>query len=389
MRKRFIIAGCIVGSAFILAVVLFKLSHSDGRPYSPLPVAVYQDSSELGRTVVVPTMDAKILKGKNVIWCASFQLAWNHLGTDVLHEPPAIANADALVAQLNGSKFSETDLPSDHCYATAGYCDDGVVNTIHEEMQKRFHRRPKIDLADPANVIVAYAYLEASVPFPIPFFENEEPLVFHDPKGRQTNVTSFGIWAKHEYAYYSLRKQIEVLYSSEWFPETHGKAASEFVIDPCKDSSPNQIVLARVTPKDTPSATLDYIAQLVANKPDRYSSGTFGPRDVLLIPDMAWEITHHFGELEGKDKRLLNKRGKGAYIDAALQTIRFRLDRSGAELSSEAPALCKPKESLYVFDQPFVVYIKKRNGTAPFFAMYVDNAELLCTPETRAATGTR
>jgi hypothetical protein len=371
----------------ILAIVLLKPSHPDGKPYSPLPVAVYQDSSELGQTVVVPTVDAKIQKGRNVVWCASFQLAWNHLGTDVLHEPPAVANADALVAQLNGSKFSETDLASDHCYATAGYCADGIVNTIYEQMQKRFHKRPKIDLANPGNVIVAYAYLEASVPFHIPFFENEEPLVFRDPKGRQTKVTSFGIWAKHEYAYRSLRKQIEVLYSSDWSPETRGKVANEFVIDPCKDSSPNQIVLARVTPKDTLSATLDCIAQLVASKPKRdYDSGRFGTRDVLLIPDMAWEITHHFAGLEGKDKRLLNGSGRGTYIDAALQTIRFRLDRSGAELSSEAPVLCKPMPSLYVFDQPFVVYIKKRNGTAPFFAMYVDNAELLCKPEARAAT---
>jgi hypothetical protein len=57
--------------------------------------------------------------------------------------------------------------------------------------------------------------------------------------------------------------------------------------------------------------------------------------------------------------------------------IRFRLDRSGAELTSEAMAACYAITTDYIFDRPFVIYIKKRGGTTPFFAMYVENAELL------------
>jgi hypothetical protein len=31
----------------------------------------------------------------------------------------------------------------------------------------------------------------------------------------------------------------------------------------------------------------------------------------------------------------------------------------------------------YVFDRPFLIYLKKRGATRPYFAMWVDNAELL------------
>ena len=68
----------------------------------------------------------------------------------------------------------------------------------------------------------------------------------------------------------------------------------------------------------------------------------------------------------------------------ALQAIRFRLDRSGAELRSEAllpaapgvkPEPTRPRR--LVFDRPFLVYLKMRSGGRPFFAAWIDGPELL------------
>jgi len=60
-----------------------------------------------------------------------------------------------------------------------------------------------------------------------------------------------------------------------------------------------------------------------------------------------------------------------------MQTIRFRLDRSGAELASEARMPCAPAATHYVCDRPFLIVMKKRGAERPFFVMWVDNAELL------------
>ena len=106
----------------------------------------------------------------------------------------------------------------------------------------------------------------------------------------------------------------------------------------------------------------------------------FGIRDVLLVPNLNWEVRHHFAELEGSDKRFLNAGFSGYYIAKAMQTIRFKLDRSGAELASEAQMHCKPMATRFVCDRPFLIVVKKRGTERPFFVMWVDNAELLCKP---------
>ena len=80
------------------------------------------------------------------------------------------------------------------------------------------------------------------------------------------------------------------------------------------------------------------------------------------------------------DKRFLNAGFEGYYIAKAMQTIRFKLDRSGAELASEAQMPCKPMATHFVCDRPFLIFVKKRGAERPFFVMWVDNAELLCKP---------
>jgi hypothetical protein len=57
--------------------------------------------------------------------------------------------------------------------------------------------------------------------------------------------------------------------------------------------------------------------------------------------------------------------------------IQFRLDRSGAELKSEAKLYAKPMPKEFIFDRPFLICVKKRGAEHPFFVMWVDNVELL------------
>ena len=106
----------------------------------------------------------------------------------------------------------------------------------------------------------------------------------------------------------------------------------------------------------------------------------FGICGVLLVPNLNWEVRHRFTELEGRDNRFLNLGFTDYYIDRAVQTIRFRLDRSGAELASEVQHFCKPSATHFVCDRPFLIVVKKRAAKRPFFVMWVHNAELLCKP---------
>jgi hypothetical protein len=110
---------------------------------------------------------------------------------------------------------------------------------------------------------------------------------------------------------------------------------------------------------------------------DRRNERWFGVSDVLLVPNLNWEVRHHFSELEGRGKRFQNAGLEGYYIQYAIQTICFKLDRSGAEVASDNRALCAAMAAHFVFDRPFLIYMKKRGSERPFFVMWVDNAELL------------
>ncbi|MGC8638361.1 MAG: hypothetical protein ACP5XB_00610 [Isosphaeraceae bacterium] len=324
----------------------------------------------------MPTLDSPIPEGKSAIWCVSFQLAWNRLKEDVAKEPLQLTNAQPIADRLNAAASSEDDVPPDGVYADAGFARDGIVERIRTRMASKFPKATIPQLDVPPEGAVAYAYLEASAKYDYPFFENDEPFAFTDSAGKQTAVGSFGIRRKDDYAYDRLRQQVQILYCPRdaiWSE----KEIPEFILDPCNNSQPYQIVLARVDRKPTLAETLADVEQKIAAQPaDRFVSRLW-PRDTLLVPNLAWKISHRFTELEGTDKRFLNAALQGLYLDTALQTIRFRLDRSGAELASESKVFVKPGASFFRVNRPFLVYLKHRGSKRPIFVMWVENAELL------------
>ncbi len=194
MKQRLAILGIIIACAIATGVVwtLYGKWNSrterkalvfSNKPYSPPAVAFKGNSHDLKQSVIVPTLDSPMPKGRNVIWCAPFQMAWDHLKDDVVKEPVRIANAEIVAKRLNGSPFSESDLPENSFYAAAGWVKDGIVQKIRQEMQERFRKEP-IDLDDPGAVLLAYGYMRAEVPFTIPYFENTKDFFFTDSEGR-------------------------------------------------------------------------------------------------------------------------------------------------------------------------------------------------------------
>ena len=59
---------------------------------------------------------------------------------------------------------------------------------------------------------------------------------------------------------------------------------------------------------------------------------------------------------------------------------RFRLDERGAVLKSEAyhgPVASKGGPRQFIFDKPFLILLEREDAAQPYFALWVDNAELL------------
>ena len=104
----------------------------------------------------------------------------------------------------------------------------------------------------------------------------------------------------------------------------------------------------------------------------------FALDDAFFVPNINFDIAHRFVELEGGNRPFLNARCTGMHIQTAYQRTQFKLDRSGAEVASETKIAYAAIPQMFIFDKPFLVYLKKRGAEQPFFVLWVDNPELLC-----------
>ena len=87
-----------------------------------------------GETTVTAVPDSAIEKGKNLVYCATFQLAWNALRDEVVKEDVMLADEPALVDMLNKSPVSGKDVSPDSYVAMAGLAGGGIVGKINEKL---------------------------------------------------------------------------------------------------------------------------------------------------------------------------------------------------------------------------------------------------------------
>ncbi|MHB9134169.1 MAG: hypothetical protein ACYDBB_24120 [Armatimonadota bacterium] len=378
-------------------IVLYALYAWVWVPYRAERLTFRGSSTALKQTVVVPTLDSPLPAGKNVVWCASFQAAWDQLrvaSKGIIQQPPTLLGAEGVTRRLNLTPMSTADLPATS-YAAAGMVGQGIMPAMQSAMGQRF---PGVSLPEFGPLeqrdIIAYAYLESAIHFPIPYL-NAPPMNFNG-----TRVACFGIREKDKYDCHDLRGQVRVLY--------HNYNDKEYAIDPCQTSDV-QMVLASVTPgatlAETVAATekkitawanrkdesekmnrltakqdlsdeeLQWLVNAQANDP-KNDPPELGPRDILLIPNMRWSIDHRFSELEGKS---FIASPPTHDLLSARQTISFNFNRSGAGLTSFAlmKARAKGGQRTFIYDHPYLLYLRLRGHAHPFFAMWVGNAELL------------
>lgn len=82
-------------------------------------------------------------------------------------------------------------VPEGCLYAAAGWTEEGIIQTIKGELQKLFPTmEPPTFPGIAENSFVAYSYLESSVKFRLPYFQNRAPLIFTDSGGGKIELIS-------------------------------------------------------------------------------------------------------------------------------------------------------------------------------------------------------
>jgi hypothetical protein len=254
---------------------------------------------------------------------------------------------------------------------------DGIVEKIRKEMATKFPDVHLSQLTGPADVAVAFSYSQAGVTYTHSYFNRD--LAFGDPTGKSHAVRGFGLGTEDDSMYRDMRKQVQVVFANP--NSSNGGVATEFVVDLCMDSSPNQIVVARIPRKGSLAETLADVDPGVQSFTATAASGASHPlhdTDTLLVPEMHWKIEHRFDEMEGPTRPFLNLGLAGNYLIEVRQIIAFDMDKRGAQVQSETRMRAASMPQAYEYSGPLLLYLKKRDAKHPFFVMWVDNGELLC-----------
>jgi hypothetical protein len=162
----------------------------------PLPVGDFPaevDAKELRVTDVSPTTEGRIVPGRNYLYCASAQLAWDELRGKAGAAGPQLEGNPEMAAALNRAPFPRTALAERSYVARMGLVREGIQDAIRKEMAKKFPGiEPSLKPFDNPEGVVAYAFLQKNLPFLVDFEAPDEPLTFHARAG-DVPVRCFGI----------------------------------------------------------------------------------------------------------------------------------------------------------------------------------------------------
>ncbi|MCU0776047.1 MAG: hypothetical protein MUF86_00055 [Akkermansiaceae bacterium] len=311
-------------------------------------------------TVVRPVLDERLPRGKNVLWCATFQMAWDsasrHFGGPLRLQP-----ASQLADSLNGSPFNARWIDAESVFHAGGTVGDGVLDRIDQGARAKGHHSKLLDRlrkTSKAEDLVFHALLVKDLEFEKPFARlgkwklggRTVPWFGFTPEQRDTG---------------GLLQQIGV---------HHYAARNDFVIELRSKQTGDQLLLAKLpaAPATPAAACLAVLKRLRADPPRA------GGADLLAVPNIVADEKASFAELEGRTVS-----GSGRLVRAAMQTIDFRMDEKGVKLRSEAAisfgcsAHHRVEPRLLILDPPFAIVMKRQDAPRPYFVAWIANADLL------------
>lgn len=328
-------------------------------------------TDDLKNTIVTPHLEQEIVVGLNVLWCNTFQLAWNEF-CDLTGGPVQMESAPSIVPILNGRAVSKEDLDENSYVALAGLASEGIYEKIQKELEKKFKGQANPELLDstPKMTWVTYAYLFKELPFQWAFTRFHERLIFGN-----YYVDSFGInqLTNIQKDEVKMASQVTILdYNNE----------DDFVIELKTQVKEDRLILAKVSPEKT----LRDIISVVEKRIEKAVPTQMDEMSDLFVPVLDFDILHEYSELYSHPIHTIDKKLDGTEITVALQSTRFRLDERGAILKSESIFAAGLAPRNLVFDKPFLILLKRYDAQNPYFALWIGNTELLVPLQKKSAT---
>lgn len=293
----------------------------------------------------------------DTIWCGTFQLIWNDLKNDLAKQDIVFTPQLKVVENLNKETFTTNDISDKYYYKKMGRPTIALKEEIEKAIKDKFNETSDIlngftwnDKDDRGYFL--YAMLKKEFQFETAFeelengnFENYE------------NVKYFGIEKNSESE--ELRNQVEVLYYD---------SKDNFAIK-LKTKQEDEVILC----KNPEGNTFNEIYQNITKQTNQYKGEKkLQEGELLKVPNIKLKEKAEFTQIEGKPFLFTN--GDGYEIEKALQTIEFKLDRTGGKIKSEAGMMLKKSIIMldeireFSIDDTFTIFLVEEGKDTPYFA---------------------
>lgn len=296
----------------------------------------------------------------NKIWVASFQLAWNELINKLGGKVEFENNLD-IANELNQQVITKDMIDSQSYYIKVENNYSGLEEEIEQDLKLKFD-------IDTTNILendiqsgdyIIFAMLNTSFEFKEPF-----PEVENNKFGGSNNfVKYFGVNPQTKE---STANQITILFynnQDDFAIKISTKGNDELVLYKNKDIDNFYNAYSKINQE-----SISYTREKNINP----------KKDNVRIPFINFKTTINYDEL-------CNKKIKGLDngIGKAMQNVEFKLDNYGGNIFSEA--VIETYESMSTetserelnFNDRFFLFIKEKGQDIPYFALLVDNDDVL------------
>jgi hypothetical protein len=335
------------------------------------------------RTDVVLHPGAATVRGRNLLWCATTQRAWDALadevqrlsgkGPDLRLGPPA---GEDLVAAMNRREFPHGDLDAASCVVESGLAGTGVVARFLERV-RALGGAFALDLSGVRpDEIVALAYLRKDLPFAQPFLVHEGAMAFD---GGASHVAAFGMASDGTGpAQGAMLAQLR-LHDARADGDDPDREPDEFALELRPRADGDRIVLGRIAPPSTLVEGWRRMAALLARPETRLDAHT-----ALWIPKIDFAATHRFRELEGALVLDAPPAVPPTKVRDVREVLEFTLSEEGARLVAAVVMATNntvgiqpgPRVRRLMFDRPFLLAMVRDGAATPYFLAWFGNDAL-------------
>ena len=306
----------------------------------------------------------------NSAWVGTFQLAWNEFIENRLDGKIVEFDDETtldVIDELNKMEFTKDYLSEKDYYLTVSEANPNLKKEISKNLDKKFGIKnsqmlEQLDFSGGRNSYIIYAMLVKRFEFLNPFDRLQE-MPFNDS---EVKVKYFGINGVTDEKVYN---NLEILFYDGYDEDLAVKIYTK---------EGEELILYR---PDILDKSFNELYKEIEEKSKSFDGEKkFVDGDYLKIPYMEVDTIISYEELCGKTIKGTN----GVYIEKALQNVKFSLNEKGGSLISEATiqdVTLGTSDRYFTFHKPFVIFMKEENKEKPYFALKIDNTDLLVEKE--------